>query len=387
MPGQERRVWPCDLDQAGVDARPERCDQLRKIWRREHRGGGIRRCHLCPGERQTSHLSGQRVDPGFERTGLLLEGQGPELLPEERPRAVSIAPWVLVTVVVMCSSGSSCSKAACQAFHRCCSANHAFLRFPRVLTFSITNVLTPARESPALLISALRCGSRPSRRPVAVCQRRELPGILVHAGADVPELLLHPKKSYPVYHGSFEAGEAAGHGGRQRDDLVKRRDPRRLCGCRSRGRRALESCAASLPGTSTSKKSNRAWKRFWNELFIRCLLIPMRRATPYDGGAGLQSVSTGLSVECASMASRSESGSKAPALHTRRAHLLAGEGTGEASADALRGIRRVARRLPRVLMWLSRLSSAKGRLVSSRPISRRRPGRIRSREFSTFHPI
>src|SRR5262245_435425 len=95
----------------------------------------------------------------------------------------------------------------------------------------------------------LRFRVRKSARPQASCalQRQELSSILVHAGANVPELWLHPSESHPVSHGSFEAGEAAGHGSRQRDDLVKRRDPRRLCGCRSRGLRALESLRGQSP--------------------------------------------------------------------------------------------------------------------------------------------
>ena len=154
-----------------------------------------------------------------------------------RPRAVSIAPWVLVTAVVMFSSGSSCSTAACQAFHRCCSANHSFLRFPRVLTFSVTNLLTPARESPALLIAALSCGSRPARRPVAVCNARNCLAYSSTRALISAELLLHPRESHPVRTGSFEAGETAGHSSRQGDDLGKLRDPGRRCGCRSRGLR------------------------------------------------------------------------------------------------------------------------------------------------------
>ena len=151
-----------------------------------------------------------------------------------RPRAVSIVPWVLVTVVVMCSSGSSCSKAACQAFHRCCSANHAFLRFPRRLTFSATNALTPARASPARLISALSCGSRPARGPVAVRSARNCSAYASTRALMSASCCPTRDRSTPSATGSFEAGEAAGHGSRQGDELGQLRDRRRWCGCRRR---------------------------------------------------------------------------------------------------------------------------------------------------------
>jgi hypothetical protein len=50
-------------------------------------------------------------------------------------------------------------------------------------------------------------------------------------------LLLDPRQIHPVCTGSFEAGETAGHGRRQGDELGKFRDRRRRCGCRSRGLR------------------------------------------------------------------------------------------------------------------------------------------------------
>ena len=238
LPGKERRVWPGDLDQAGVDACPERCGQLSKIRaprtsRQRHQPG----CHPV---REQSRPSTSAVSV------LILVCSVPACswrasrglsCCRSRPRAVSIAPWVLVTVVVMCSSGSSCSKAACQAFHRCCSANHAFLRFPRVRTFSVTNLLTPARASPALLIAALSCGSRPARGPVAVCSARNCSAYSSTRALMSASCCSTRERSTPSATGSFEAGEAAGHGSRQGDELGQLRDHRRRCGCRSRGLR------------------------------------------------------------------------------------------------------------------------------------------------------
>jgi hypothetical protein len=92
-----------------------------------------------------------------------------------RPRAVSMTPWALVTVAEISSGGASLRKAACQAFHCCCSANHTFRRFPNVLTFAVTVLLTLARASPALSISALSCGSRPARGSVEAFSSENCP--------------------------------------------------------------------------------------------------------------------------------------------------------------------------------------------------------------------
>ena len=184
---------------------------------------------------------------------------------------MSIAPWALVTVVVISSSGSSLRNAACQAFHCFCSANHTFLRFPKVLTFAVTDLLTPVSVSPALSISALSCGSRPARGSLEAFSARNCLAYSVHSGADFPELLLNPREIPLVCNRFFQAGETIGQGSRQGDEVGKLRDRWRLFWRRSQGWRALRFLGGQLPGDRKSASSKTAWKRFCNENFIRRL--------------------------------------------------------------------------------------------------------------------
>ena len=198
LPGQERRVWPCDLDQAGVDARPERCGQLSKILRREHRGRGISQ-EVPPCEREirppTSAVSVLILV--CERTGLLLEGQqGPELLPEKTEGGLDRSLGfghrggdVLKRLILQQSRLPGVPPLLFSQPH--------FSQVPEGPHLFRHECADPCKGIARAL--DLRFELRQSALPQASCglQRQELPGILVHAGADVPELLLHPRESTP----------------------------------------------------------------------------------------------------------------------------------------------------------------------------------------------
>ena len=187
-----------------------------------------------------------------------------------RPRAVSIAPWVLVTVVVMCSSGSSCSKAACQAFHCCCSANHAFLRFPRVRTFSCHECADPCKGIARPLDRRFELRQSARLRASGGLQRQELLGILVHAGADVPQAVAPPESR------ATPSAMALSRLARRPDTAVARGMSSASSGTLGGGAvAAAGDCATSLPGASKSVRSTIAWKRLWNEMFIRYPIIPI----------------------------------------------------------------------------------------------------------------
>ena len=237
VPGHECRVWPGDLDQAGVEARPERGGHLRTILRRDHRGGGISQgATLCERD-QIAHRGGQCGDPGVERPGVLLDGQqGPELVPEQTEGGLDRS------LGFGYRGGEGLKRLIVQ---------HS--RVPGVPPLLFSHPLfSPVPEGPYLVRHELTDLCQGITRALDLCfelrqsapprasgglPRQELLGRRVHAGADVLELLLHPSESHPVCQGSFEAGEAVGHGRRQGDDLGQLRDPRRRCGCRRRGLR------------------------------------------------------------------------------------------------------------------------------------------------------
>jgi hypothetical protein len=72
LPGKERLFWPCDLDQAGLDASSYCRLQLSNIVGREHRGRDVNHDVTLSEREQTLHLSGQCVDPALQSTDLLL---------------------------------------------------------------------------------------------------------------------------------------------------------------------------------------------------------------------------------------------------------------------------------------------------------------------------